>query len=61
MTQLIPIERVENRILHIRGQQVMLDRDLADLYGVTVSQLNQAVTRNLDRFPQDFMFILSKE
>ena len=61
MTQLVPIERIENRILLIRNQKVMLDRDLAELYGVTTSQLNQAVTRNLSRFPSDFMFSLTKE
>ena len=58
---LVPTEQIQNRILVIRGQKVMLDRDLAELYGVTVSQLNQAVTRNKMRFPPDFMFQLSGE
>jgi len=52
---------VENLIHLIRGQKVMLDRDLAELYGVSTGALNQGVRRNLDRFPQDFMFQLTKE
>jgi hypothetical protein len=52
-------EQVEQAILLIRGQRVMLDRDLAALYGVTTSNLNKAVKRNLDRFPADFMFQLA--
>jgi hypothetical protein len=59
MNELVPIERIENRILLIRGQKVMLDRDLAELYGVETKVLNQAVMRNYDRFPQDFMFQLT--
>jgi ORF6N domain-containing protein len=55
------VERIERRILVIRGQRVLLDRDLAELYGVTTSALNQAVKRNLDRFPEDFMFRLDRE
>ncbi len=58
---LIPAERIEKAILLIRGQKVMLDRDLADLYGVATKVLNQAVRRNRKRFPEDFMFQLSKE
>ena len=58
---LIPIERIERAILLIRGQKVMLDADLADLYGVDTKVLIQAVKRNLDRFPGDFMFQLTKE
>ena len=58
---LIPIERIEQAILLIRGHKVMLDRDLADLYRVETKTLNQAVKRNLDRFPEDFMFQLSWE
>ena len=61
MTNLIPIERIENKILLLRGQKVMLDRDLAELYQLPVKVLNQAVTRNSDRFPEDFMFQLTKE
>ena len=55
--QLQPIN-IENKILVIRGQQVMLDRDLAELYGVETRVLNQAVKRNIERFPEDFMFML---
>jgi hypothetical protein len=55
---LIPTERIEQCILLIRGHKVMLDRDLAKLYGVTTFNLNKAVKRNLDRFPGDFMFQL---
>jgi len=51
-------ERVEHHILNIRGQNVMLDSDLAKLYGVTTGMLNQAVKRNSERFPEDFMFVL---
>lgn len=57
MNELITIQ---NKICEIRGQKVMLDRDLAQLYGVETRVLNQAVRRNLDRFPEDFMFQLSK-
>jgi ORF6N domain len=57
---LIPMERIESAILLVRGQKVMLDRDLARLYGVSTKALNQAVRRNLARFPEDFMFRLSK-
>lgn len=49
---------IESKILVIRGQQVMLDRDLAELYGVETRVLNQAVKRNIERFPEDFMFML---
>jgi len=52
-------QRIEETILLIRGQKVMLDRDLALLYGVTTFNLNKAVKRNLDRFPADFMFQLT--
>jgi hypothetical protein len=55
---LIPAERIERSILLIRGHKVMLDRDLAKLYDVTTFNLNKAVKRNLDRFPDDFMFQL---
>ena len=57
----IPIERIQKAIFLIRGQKVMLDRDLADLYAVSTSVLNKAVTRNKDRFPQDFIFRLTDE
>ena len=52
---------IQNKIHNIRGVQVMLDRDLAELYGVENRILNQAVKRNIERFPSDFMFQLSKE
>jgi len=58
---LIPLERIERSILLIRGQKVMLDRDLAQLYGVETRALNQAVRRNIERFPEDFMFRLTRE
>jgi len=58
---LIPAERIEKAILLIRNQKVLLDRALADLYGVPTKVLVQAVKRNLKRFPDDFMFQLSKE
>ena len=54
-------ERIEKKIFLIRGKKVMLDRDLALLYEVTTGNLNKAVSRNLDRFPDDFMFQLNKE
>lgn len=57
----LPIERIEQRILLIRDQKVMLDSDLAELYGVETKVLNQAVRRNLGRFPDDFMFQLSEK
>jgi len=60
-SSLIPLERIEESILLIRGHKVMLDRDLAYLYGVTTKVLNQAVKRHKDRFPEDFMFQLSME
>jgi hypothetical protein len=55
------IQSIQNRIYEIRGERVMLDRDLAGLYQVETKQLNQAVKRNLKRFPPDFMFQLSQE
>ena len=58
-TDLISIERLENLIFLIRGEKVMLDRDLAKLYGVPTGALNQAVRRNRERFPEDFMFQLT--
>jgi len=61
MSDLIPLERIESKILLIRGQKVLLDRDLAELYEVTTGNLNKAVTRNIERFPEDFMFRLTKE
>ena len=61
MNELIPIERIEAKILLIRGQKVMLDRDLAELYEVKPIALRQQVKRNIKRFPEDFMFQLTKE
>lgn len=58
---LIPVERIERRILLIRGQKVIIDADLAELYGIATKVLNQAVRRNINRFPEDFMFQLTKE
>lgn len=54
------LTNIENKILVIRGQQVMLDRDLAELYGVETKVLNQAVKRNIERFPEQFCFQLNK-
>lgn len=55
------VQLIERRIYLIRGQKVMIDVDLAELYGVTTSRLNEQVTRNKKRFPQDFMFRLTQE
>jgi ORF6N domain len=60
-TNLIPIERIEKSIYLIRGEKVMVDRDLAGLYGVSTKAFNQAVKRHRDRFPPDFMFQLTKD
>ena len=60
-TTLIPVGRIDQSILLVRGHRVLLDRDLAALYGVETRVLNQAVRRNLDRFPGDFMFPLTRE
>src|SRR5712692_1499985 len=59
MKDLIPTEQIERAIFLIRGHKVMLDADLARLYGVTVGRLNEAVKRNIERFPSDFMFQLT--
>jgi len=58
---LVPVERIEKAILLIRGQKVMLDADLAELYGVETRVLLQAVKRNIERFPEDFTFQLTQE
>ena len=60
-SSLIPAERIERAIYLIRGEKVMLDRDLAALYEVETRALNQAAGRNRDRFPPDFMFELTRE
>ncbi|MDI6791354.1 MAG: ORF6N domain-containing protein [bacterium] len=61
MSDLIPVERIESRIYLIRGQKVLLDRDLAELYEVETRALIQAVKRNIERFPEDFMFQLTRQ
>ncbi len=58
---LMPIERIERKIYDIRGERVMLDSDLAGIYGVTTKRFNEQVKRNLNRFPEDFMFQLTAE
>ena len=60
MRALVPQEIIEKRIFMIRGHRVMLDRELAELYGVKTGNLNKAVDRNIDRFPTDFMFKLTQ-
>src|ERR1700684_2579776 len=58
---IIPVERIASRIYLIRGEKVMLDSDLAELYEVSTAALNQQVKRNMDRFPEDFAFRLTVE
>jgi signal transduction histidine kinase len=58
---IIPVERIASRIYLIRGEKVMLDADLAELYGVETRTLVQALKRNIERFPPDFMFQLSEK
>jgi len=58
---LVPLERIARAILVLRGQRVILDRELAAIYGVSTSRLNEAVRRNAKRFPEDFMFRLTPE
>ncbi len=60
-TEIIPVENIQNKIYLIRNQKVMLDKDLAGLYQITTGNLNKAVKRNIERFPDDFMFRLTKE
>ncbi len=57
----IPVERISKKIYVIRGKRVMLDIDLADLYGVETRRLNEQVKRNIARFPEDFMFLLTQK
>ena len=59
--ELIALDTLKDRIFTIRGKRVMIDRDLAELYGVETKKLNQAVKRNIERFPDDFMFQLTNE
>lgn len=61
MTNIIPIEHIEQKIILIRGLKVMIDADLAMLYGVPTKRLNEQVKRNLERFPSDFMFELTEK
>ena len=61
MKALVPIERITSKIYLIRGMKVILDRELAELYDVETKVLKQAIRRNIGRFPEDFMFELSKE
>ena len=61
MEELIIKEKIENKIFQIRGMRVMIDKDLAVLYGVETYQLTRQVRRHIDRFPKDFMFRLTKE
>lgn len=60
-TELMTVDNIRNRVYYIRGQQVMLDSDLAEIYGYEVKRLNQQVKRNINRFPEDFMFELTSE
>jgi hypothetical protein len=60
MPDIVPQETIENRIHLLRGKKVMIDHDLAALYGVTTGNFNKAVQRNIDRFPEDFMFQLTR-
>ena len=59
MNEIIPSESIKNRIFTLRGVQVMIDRDLSELYRVETKVLNQAVKRNIERFPEEFMFELT--
>ena len=61
MPDIVPQETIENRIHLLRGKKVMIDHDLAALYGVTTGNFNKAVQRNIDRFPEDFMFQLTRD
>ena len=61
MTAVVPTETIISKIVILRGEKVLLNRDLAELYGVKTKALKQAVRRNIRRFPDDFMFELTKE
>lgn len=58
---IVPMERIHRYIYLLRGEKVILDKDLAELYGVETKRLNEQVQRNLDRFPDDFMFQLTEQ
>jgi phage regulator Rha-like protein len=61
MTNLIPVENITDKIFMIRAHKVMIDRDLAELYGVSTKRLKEQVRRNISRFPEDFMFVLTNQ
>ena len=61
MSGLIPVESIINKIVFLRSERVLLDRDIAELYGVETKQLKRAVRRNLNRFPSDFMFEVTRD
>jgi len=61
MKELIPHERIERKILSMRWQKIMIDADLAMLYDIPIKVLKQAVKRNIDRFPEDFLFVLTED
>jgi len=61
MIDIVPLEAIEQKIFLIRGHKVMIDRDLARLYGVETKYLNRQVRRNIERFPEEFMFKLTRE
>ena len=61
MTDIVPTERIVDKIYVIRNKRVILDRDLAELYGLETGALNRAVKRNIQRFPEDFMFQINDE
>ena len=61
MTEIVSVESITRRIRFIRGIKIILDRDLAELYGVSTKRLKEQVRRNISRFPEDFMFELSED
>jgi len=61
VNSIVPEEYIGSKIYFIRGQKVMLDRDLAELYGVETKRINEQIKRNKERFPRDFMFLLTRE
>ena len=61
MTDIVSVDSITSRIYLIRGLKVMIDRDLAELYGVETKRLKEQVRRNISRFPEDFMFILTNQ
>jgi len=61
MKEIVPVESIVSKIVFLRSEKVLLDRDLSELYGVETKQLKRAVRRNINRFPKDFMFELTKK